>query len=216
MKVAVLDSGTSAHTDLKRNLQKGTDTVAGGDGSGRVDSQGHGTQMAGIIAGHGHGSGDGVIGIAPEAKVVPVKVIGGRDNGAGLVAGIKWATEAGVGVINVSASAVLSRGLITAVAGAVDADTVVVASSGNKAKDLLFAYPAAIPEVLAVGAVDRNGGFGRFLRDRRPDRHLCARGRHRLHRSEQQVLPGKRHLGGGGGRLGGSGSGSGEFSGTVG
>lgn len=163
VKVAVLDTGTSSHPDFKRNLLKGTDTVANGDGSGRVDTDGHGTHMAGLIAGHGHGSGDGVFGVAPAAKIVPVKAIGKiRDNRNSMVAAIEWAAKSDVGVINVSASAGLSRGIYTAVGAASRADKVVVASAGNDDSDLFVVYPAAIPEVLAVGAVGRNGEHADF------------------------------------------------------
>lgn len=173
--VAVLDTGTFPHTDLKNNLQKGTDTVPGGDGTGRVDNEGHGTQMSGIIGGHGHGSNSGVIGIAPEAGIIPIKAAGGRDNGAGLEAGLKWAAKAGAKVINVSASTIPSRNLNAAVNEAISADAVIVAGSGNKSDNLLFSYPAAIPEVLAVGAVGKNGKLTNFSITG-PQIDICAPG----------------------------------------
>lgn len=163
VKVAVIDSGTSVHTDLKKNLLKGTDVTPGGDGTGRVDTSGHGTLMAGLIAGHGHGSGAGALGMAPAAKVVPVKAFDGpADNGNRLVTAIEWATKAGVGVMNISGATVPSRLLLAAAGEAVRSDVVVVASTGNRNKEFLVAYPAAIPEVLAVGAVDRKGKLADF------------------------------------------------------
>src|SRR4051812_5183290 len=85
--VAVIDTGVDAHPDLAGNLLPGIDVLAGSTGDGRTDVHGHGTSMAGQIGGHGR-----VLGVAPEAKILPVRV--GRidvildDN---LVKGIDWA-----------------------------------------------------------------------------------------------------------------------------
>ena len=76
--VAVLDTGVEAdHPDLTGNVLPGKDMVGFGAKPGDRSWARHGTAMAGIIAGHGHGPGDtdGVIGIAPEAKILPVRVI---------------------------------------------------------------------------------------------------------------------------------------------
>ncbi|SDT76462.1 type VII secretion-associated serine protease mycosin [Actinoplanes derwentensis] len=162
--VAVVDSGISPHPDLKGNLKKGTDILSGGDGIGQKDTSGHGTSMAGIIAGHGRGANDGVLGIAPEADLLPVKVLSDEDNRDGLPAGIAWAAKAGADVINVSGAGIQSRDLNEAIARSVKADAVVVAAAGNKADVLLFAYPAAMPDVLAVGAIDQNGKLASFSR----------------------------------------------------
>jgi type VII secretion-associated serine protease mycosin len=162
VKVAVIDSGVFPHSDIKRNLKNGTDTVPGGDKSGRTDTEGHGTQMAGIIAGHGQGGNRGVLGIAPEADLIPVKATGAGDNGRGVPSGIEWAAAAGAGVINVSAGIAPSRVLNEAITATVEADAVVIAAAGNKSDTLTFGYPAAMPEVLAVGAVDKNGKVANF------------------------------------------------------
>ncbi|MFD8961558.1 S8 family serine peptidase, partial [Streptomyces anulatus] len=76
--VAVLDTGVDdAHPDLTGQVLPGKDLV--GFGAARGDSSWalHGTAMAGIIAGRGNGPGrsDGVLGIAPEARILPVRVI---------------------------------------------------------------------------------------------------------------------------------------------
>jgi type VII secretion-associated serine protease mycosin len=173
--VAVVDSGIYRHQDLVRNLKKGTDTVAGGDGSGQVDNDGHGTNMAGIIAGHGHNTDDGVLGIAPESSLIPVKSIGAQDNGLGLEDGIKWAAKAGADVINVSTGGPRSRGIEEAIAAAVKADAVVVSAAGNRSQTLRLDYPAAMPEVLAVGATDRNGKVADFSLTG-PAVRICAPG----------------------------------------
>src|ERR1051326_6401935 len=75
--VAVIDTGVdSSHADLSGNVLPGVDVANGTPlGNGRTDTNGHGTGMAGLIAGHGHGSdgADGVLGVAPKAKVLPVR-----------------------------------------------------------------------------------------------------------------------------------------------
>ncbi|MEV0902205.1 type VII secretion-associated serine protease mycosin [Actinoplanes sp. NPDC049802] len=161
--VAVTDSGVFPHRDLAKNLKKGADTSSGTGGvSGQTDKVGHGTNMAGLIAGHGHNTGDGALGIAPAAALIPIKVTGARDNGLGLASGIEWATTTGADVINISATAPSSRPLSEAITAAVRADIVVVAGTGNKSENIRLAYPAALPEVLAVGAVDRDGKIAEF------------------------------------------------------
>ncbi|SDT76473.1 S8 family serine peptidase [Actinoplanes derwentensis] len=175
VSIAVVDTGVSAHRDLTRNLKKGTDFGPDGDGTGQVDSVGHGTRMAGLIAGHGHGSGNGVIGIAPRASIVPVKASGKIGNGPYFPASIEWAAKSGAGVINVSADVGRSRDLSAAITAAVKEDSVVVAASGNTSDDLSIAHPAALPEVLAVGAIDRNGKVAKFsVTD--PKVGICAPG----------------------------------------
>jgi type VII secretion-associated serine protease mycosin len=161
--VAVVDSGVTPHTDLTRNLERGKDTVSGGDGFGQKDdSEGHGTKMAGLIAGHGRNTNDGVLGIAPEARLLPIKGAGSIDEIDGVTPGIKWASEAGVDVINVSVTASRGRPLSEAVAAAARADSIIVAAVGNKSENSRLAYPAAIADVLAVGAVDRDGRHAEF------------------------------------------------------
>ncbi|GIF43115.1 S8 family serine peptidase [Actinoplanes xinjiangensis] len=156
--VAVVDSGVTPHIDIARNLRRGTDTVSGGDGFGQKDdSEGHGTKMAGLIAGHGHDGNGGVLGIAPEASLIPVKGAGRIDESDGITPGIKWAAEASADIINVSVTASRGRPLTEAISAAASADSLVVAAVGNTSENSRLAYPAAISEVLAVGATGRDG-----------------------------------------------------------
>ena len=160
--VAVLDTGTSPHTDIANNLKKGTDTVPGGNGIGQTDNDGHGTAMAGLIAGHGHNSSDGAIGVAPNAHLLPVRTVDGKDSGDALITAIQWAARARAQIINISVTSVRSRQLSTAVTEASAAGSLIVAGAGNTSTDGRLGYPAALPEVLAVGAVDRKGAHASF------------------------------------------------------
>jgi type VII secretion-associated serine protease mycosin len=156
--VGVVDTGVFPHRDLSRNLVPGADVVDGGDSQGFTDQDGHGTGMAGLIAAHGRSGGRGVLGIAPGSKILPVKTAARENAGTvEIAAGIEAAASKGVDVINVSAATGPSIALEDAVAHAALVDAVVVAGSGNRPRMIRFGYPAAMPGVIAVGAVDTTG-----------------------------------------------------------
>ncbi|MGW4617182.1 type VII secretion-associated serine protease mycosin [Streptomyces sp. NPDC004592] len=179
--VAVLDTGVdSTHPDLAGNVLTGKDLVGFGAERGDRSWARHGTAMAGIIAGHGHGAGDadGVVGIAPEARILPVRVIledgdPGRTKarntrGNALAEGIRWAADHGADVINLSLgddskSAHPEAAEDEAVQYALKKGAVVVASAGNGGeKGDHISYPAAYPGVIAATAVDRYGTRASF------------------------------------------------------
>ncbi|MFI9337587.1 type VII secretion-associated serine protease mycosin [Streptomyces althioticus] len=174
--VAVLDTGVEAdHPDLDGNVLQGKDLVGFGAREGDEAWARHGTAMAGIIAGHGHGpgNGDGVLGVAPEAKILPVRVIledkdparakARSTRGNALAEGIRWAADHGADVINLSlgddsASAHPEEGEDEAIQYALRKGVVVVASAGNGGeKGDRISYPVAYPGVIAATAVDRYG-----------------------------------------------------------
>jgi type VII secretion-associated serine protease mycosin len=164
--VAVVDSGVDRrHAQLAGAVVPGADVLASGGSDGRRDCVGHGTAVASVIAARPVG-GSGLVGLAPGAAIMPVRaneriVAGGSAGGgvADLAAGIRAATRAGVGVINLSvATGADVPGLRSAVAAAVAADIVVVAAVGSD--DQLRGrrpYPAAYPGVMGIGGVDRDG-----------------------------------------------------------
>lgn len=179
--VAVLDTGVdSQHPDLAGNVIEGKDMVGFGAGRGDRPWARHGTAMAGIIAGHGHGPGrgDGVLGIAPEAKILPVRVIledgdkarkkARSTRGNALAEGIRWAADHGADVINLSLgddskSAHPEPAEDAAVQYALKKGVAVVASAGNGGKlGDHVSYPAAYPGVIAATAVDENGERAAF------------------------------------------------------
>ncbi|MCW7940949.1 serine protease [Streptomyces hygroscopicus] len=179
--VAVLDTGVDGtHPDLTGNVLPGKDMVGFGARRGDRPWARHGTAMAGIIAGHGHGigDGDGVIGIAPEAKILPVRVIledgdpartrARNARGNALAEGIRWATDHGADVINLSLgddsdSAHPEAAEDEAVQYALKKGAAVVASAGNGGeKGDHISYPAAYPGVIAATAVDRYGTRASF------------------------------------------------------
>ncbi|MEU1368114.1 type VII secretion-associated serine protease mycosin [Streptomyces sp. NPDC005803] len=179
--VAVVDTGVDGTLpDLTGQVLAGKDMIGFGAGRGDRAWARHGTAMAGIIAGRGHGSGgeEGVMGIAPEARILPVRVIleasdparaeARKSRGTALADGIRWAADHGADVINLSLgddseSAHPEPGEDAAVQYALKKGAVVVASSGNGGeKGDHISYPAAYPGVIAVAAVDRYGSRASF------------------------------------------------------
>ncbi|MFF4212688.1 S8 family serine peptidase [Streptomyces sp. NPDC001796] len=155
--VAVVDSGVDANQpDLTGQVLAGKDFTGGGDPHN--DTDGHGTGMASLIAGHGHGANGsaGVMGLAPKAKILPVKApaSAGTETWA---AGVRYAVDQGASVINLSfgdSSAYPGSAGAEAIEYAQKHDVVVVAATGNDSGTV--SYPAALPGVVAVSAVDKD------------------------------------------------------------
>ncbi|MFF2616506.1 type VII secretion-associated serine protease mycosin [Kitasatospora sp. NPDC058046] len=160
--VAVVDSGVMQdHQDLTGQVLPGTD-FSGAKTDGRVDNLGHGTGIASLIAGHGHGDRSGVMGLAPKAKILPVRI---RTNGespnldqSDIALAVRYATDKGAKVINMSLGGYsrLDSQARDAIKYAVSKDVVLVAASGNGDSNSVE-YPAAFPGVVAVTAVDEQG-----------------------------------------------------------
>ena len=151
--VAILDTGVDAnHPDLIDRIVPGYDFVNGKEGI-PDDDYGHGTQMAGIIAGEGL-NGAGINGVDLKCTVLPVKVIdaNGIGNAADIVEGLIYAADHGAQVVNMSFGGYTYSGMLNdAIQYAHNKNVVIVAAAGNEATDAP-AYPAAFPNVLAVTA----------------------------------------------------------------
>lgn len=159
--VAVLDSGVDAgHPDLTGQVLPGIDLVAGG-GDGRTDPVGHGTAVASFIAGRADDDA-GVAGLAPDAKILPVRVLDehNRYGDATIVArGVQWAVDHGAQVINLSlGGTAYSEALADALDYAFANNVVVVACTGNVLADQPGSvwYPAREPGVVAVAGLTRD------------------------------------------------------------
>lgn len=166
--IAIVDTGVALdHPDLVDRLVRrpdgsvlGLDLVDGGDPG---DRHGHGTLVAGIAAATAD-DGYGIAGVAPEARILPVRVLDGRGSGRSADVGraIRWAVDHGADVVNVSLEAVAAADGSRSAPGVPDdavryADergVVVVAAAGNE-PGAAASYPEDSPIVL-VGAVDRD------------------------------------------------------------
>jgi serine protease len=174
--IAVLDTGVHlGHPDLApRLLRDGDGQVVGldlVDGGPPHDEHGHGTLVAGVIAAatdRGIG-GPGISGVAPEARLLPVRVLDERGDGriSDVDRGIRWAVDHGAHVVNLSLESatplpgdLLASGLDDAVRYAWERGVVVVAAAGNSGTPFTD-YRSSTP-VLLVGATDqadRRAGF---------------------------------------------------------
>ncbi|MFD0520298.1 type VII secretion-associated serine protease mycosin [Paractinoplanes durhamensis] len=160
--VALIDSGVDPkHPDLAGALLPGLDTtesnLAGREGT--EDTDGHGTGMAGIIAGRGHGAGAGVLGIAPAAKILPIATGGtGFQSSSFMTKAVDFAIKQHAGVINMSFGGADDDTVHDAIRKAQAADIVLVAAAGNDNSigNTAGQYPGRYPEVLAVGAYGKD------------------------------------------------------------
>ncbi|MFJ2778884.1 type VII secretion-associated serine protease mycosin [Kitasatospora sp. NPDC087315] len=164
--VAVVDSGVNQdHQDLTGQVLPGAD-FSGAGTDGRADADGHGTGIASLIAGHGHESQAGVMGLAPKAKILPVRIVwNGQSQDpqqSDIALAVRFAVDHGAKVINMSIGGFSrfdsqTRGAIDY---AVSKDVVVAAATGNSGDSgAAVEYPAAFPGVVAVGAVGEKGNL---------------------------------------------------------
>jgi membrane-anchored mycosin MYCP len=152
--------------------------VINGGGAADTDCDGHGTFVAGIVAGRPV-PGFGFAGVAPEATIVPVRQANSTTDGTAqtLADGIRAAVDAHAQVINVSiVTAQPTLALAKAVHYAQAHDVVIVAAAGNDfSQGNAVQYPAGFPGVLAVGAVDSSGQRASFS-ESGPDISVVAPG----------------------------------------
>ncbi len=151
--VAIIDTGISlSHPDLKLNIKGGVSEVA--YTSSFNDDNGHGSHVAGIVGALNNTVG--AVGAAPAVNLYAIKVLGKNGSGflSDIIDGIDWARMNGMKVINMSLGCNCpSQVLRDAVVRAYNAGIVIVAAAGNSGGPVI--YPAAYPEVIAVGATDQ-------------------------------------------------------------
>ena len=161
VKVAVIDTGVDGtHPDLAANYAGGYNAVE--PGAEQKDDHGHGTHVAGTIAGSGN-EGKGALGVAPRARLYGIKVLNAEGGGtnAVIVDGIAWAVNNGMKVINMSLGGPSSAVLRKAIQRANAAGVIIVAASGNDPEAPVSA-PASYPESIAVSASTSKDGLADF------------------------------------------------------
>ncbi|MER0447311.1 type VII secretion-associated serine protease mycosin [Streptomyces sp. Edi4] len=170
--VAVIDTGVDPdNEDLAGQVLAGKDFAQNQSGGAHNDYDGHGTSMAGLIAGTGaaHG-GNGALGLAPGTKILPLRMPdstkapnqaeGNKQFNTIAPQAIRYAADQHARVINISLGTGITEGspmLTAAVKYALDKGSLVFAAVGNYANvDNEVEYPAATPGVVGVGAVGKD------------------------------------------------------------
>jgi len=159
VKVAVLDTGidlTHPDLDVKGNVNFVNTKKSGNDDNG------HGSHVAGIIAGLDNGIG--VIGVAPKAHLYAVKVLNAHGSGwlSDLVSGLQWCIGNGMDVINMSLGASSDNATFhQAITAAYNAGIVMAAAAGNSGT-LGLDYPGRYPETIAVSATTSSDNLASY------------------------------------------------------
>jgi subtilisin family serine protease len=164
--VGVVDTGVDVtHPDLEGRVAKTQDF----SGEGFQDNHGHGTHVAGIIAGNGTASGGVYTGVAPQATIIAAKVLKGNGSGqtSDVMAGVEWAANNGAQVINLSLGSdgacdgtdALSQMCDAAVARGI----VVCIAAGNAGPASgTVGSPGCARQVITIGATDDNDQVASF------------------------------------------------------
>ena len=174
VSIGILDTGIDLdHPDLNVDVDSGRNCMEGGGAP--EDGHGHGTHVAGTAAAQLNGIG--VIGVAPEAAVVPIKVLNDTSVGtdATVICGVDYLTQLAsdgdptndVPVANMSlgeqgaVGSCTDGGLHQAICESVAAGVTYVVAAGNSSIDAAGFVPASYPEVITVSAmVDLDGEAG--------------------------------------------------------
>lgn len=161
VKVAIIDSGIDVHNELNtKGWVDFSDKVAGYK---PPDNSGHGTSMAGVVAAR---INIGFEGIASEAELYSVKVLD-KKNAASvstIIKAIEWCIENKIDIINMSFGMdQYSVVLAEEISKAFDSGILLIASAGNDVKKIQ--YPAAYPEVISVGSIDKDLKESSFFRN---------------------------------------------------
>ncbi len=181
VKVAIVDSGVDLnHPDLAANIDHNSNGSVNGynvfhdtsifpvgsygyDASSLpTDKNGHGTHVAGIVA--AAENGQGVVGVAPKAKIIPVRVLDkdGEGDDLSIAQGIHWAADHGARVINLSLGGPSVGSVVNdAIKYARGKGDVIVAAAGNYGKGTI-SYPAALPGVISVAATTNTNELASF------------------------------------------------------
>ena len=160
--VALVDSGvTSDHPDLASRLVAGKDYV--GDDTTPEDPNGHGTHVAGTLA--GATGGGAIVGVAPDARVMPLRVLDAQGAGtsADTAAAFSYAGQAGARIVNASLG---DTSYSSAERAAIHANpgTLYVVAAGNEHTSANTTYPCAYsePNILCIGATDQKDAKASF------------------------------------------------------
>ncbi|NEW78199.1 MAG: S8 family peptidase [Gelidibacter sp.] len=178
----VIDTGIDLdHPDLNVNASRGFNAFTSGRDAGAPDDgNGHGSHVAGTIAAKNNTIG--VIGVAPGATVIPVKVLDSRGSGSysGVIAGVDFvAANGSVGdVANMSLGGPISQALDDAVLAASNKGIKFALAAGNESKDANTSSPARVngANIYTISAMSAGDNWASFSNFGNPPVDYCAPG----------------------------------------
>lgn len=161
--VAIADTGIDySHPDLKDRMILESCKDFTGSPAGFMDRQGHGTHCAGIVAASSNGAG--LIGCAPDARLITCKVLGDQGSGAStwIANGIRHAANVGADIVSLSLGGPQpDNGTRAAIDYAIEKGVWIVCAAGNDGGPAQ-SYPGHYPTSIAVAASDRNNKRASF------------------------------------------------------
>ncbi|RKS43356.1 peptidase inhibitor I9 [Gillisia mitskevichiae] len=178
----VVDSGVDLdHPDLNVDSSRAFNAFTSGkDGKSADDGNGHGTHVAGTIAALNNGFG--VIGVAPGATIIPVKVLDSRGSGSysGVIAGVDYVGANGSNgdVANLSLGGPVSQALDDAIYAASQNGIKFALAAGNESNDANNSSPARVngPNIVTISAMDSNDRWASFSNYGNPPVDFAAPG----------------------------------------
>lgn len=154
VRIAVIDTGCDLnHEDIKDNLLDGINLV--NTNKDPIDDNGHGTHVSGTISASNNSIG--MVGIAPKAKIIPVKALDGdgRGDNKNVTRAILWAVERGADIITMSlGSEYPSSDMENAIKYAKSKNVVIFCAAGNSGIDSGIQYPAKYSTTISIGAIN--------------------------------------------------------------
>jgi subtilisin family serine protease len=154
--VAVIDTGCDIdHPDIKNNIVQGKNFIE--KDKDPIDRNGHGTHVAGTIAAENNGIG--MVGVAPDAKIMPVKAL--KDDGSGdiqtVVSAILWSVDNNADLITMSLGSPNPHpDLESAINYAASKGVIIFCAAGNSGEQTDIMYPAKFNHTIAIGAIDKD------------------------------------------------------------
>ncbi|RCW77394.1 S8 family serine peptidase [Saliterribacillus persicus] len=159
IKIGVIDTGVASHSDLK--ITGGVSTID--EDPTWEDTNGHGTHVAGIIA--GLYNNNGIVGVSPEADLYAIKALSqdGTGNLIDILEALEWSINQQMDVVNLSlGTAENSAYLEKLINKAYDNGILIISSAGNDGNSSSVLYPARYEKVIAVGSLNKSLALSNF------------------------------------------------------
>lgn len=162
VRVGVIDTGCDKnHSDIKDNIVDGYNAID--DNDNFSDGNGHGTHVAGTIGAKNNSLG--MVGVAPDSNIVPIKVLGDRGTGSAndIARGIRWAANNGCDIVTMSLGARVSSQIIeNSISYAISKGTIVVCAAGNDGNNSEINFPARLSTTIAIGSINEYLEYSHF------------------------------------------------------